>query len=374
MTDRARPQKTAFKDYFDREAARALSAQIVSAYPRFDGSRFVRRATKGLEDLAFAQRVRQFSDALRAGLPDDTPRALGILVDSLPSPLPDCESVTDGWLQWPLGQLIADHGLEYFEPSMEAMIALTQRFSSEFAVRPFVEHRAKETFARLRKLTGHRSPHVRRWCSEGVRPRLPWGKKLTSLIEDPRPIWSILEALKDDDERYVIRSVANTMNDIAKDHPEQVVERCRAWARGGGRRWVVEHALRTLVKDGDPGALAVVGFGAPKRLQARLTVRPARIGIGQAVVFTAELVNGAAQAQELIIDYAVHYVRSGGRTSAKVFKWTRTRIEPRETLTVDKRHSMRPTTIRALYPGVHRVGVQVNGQTLAEAEFVLAGA
>ena len=113
----------------------------------------------------------------------------------------DCEDRhTDGWLQWPLGQFIADHGLDHFDASMHAMEELTQRFSSEFAVRPFVEQLPEKTFEALLGKTTHTSPHVRRWCSEGVRPRLPWGRKLRALVDDPSPIWPILEALKDDDE------------------------------------------------------------------------------------------------------------------------------------------------------------------------------
>ena len=371
MSDR--PEKTAFKDYFDRTAATAIAAQVHAVHPRFDRAAFVRRATKKLSELAFAARVKQFADALAAGLPDDVPKALGILVESLPEPLPDCEAVTDGWLQWPLGQLIADRGLEHFEPSMSAMIELTQRFSSEFAVRPFVERWPEETFARLLSLTAHESPHVRRWCSEGVRPRLPWGKNLKALIADPAPIWPILEALKDDDERYVVRSVANNMNDIAKDHPEAVVSRCKNWRRAKSteRMWVIEHALRTLVKDGHPQALAVIGFGPPKGLKAKLSVKPARIAVGSSVELVATLSSTATKPQSLVVDYAVHYVRSGGKTSAKVFKWTKTTIPGRGELVLEKRHPMRTTTIRALYPGRHRVSLQVNGVTIAQGAFEL---
>ena len=148
---------------------------------------------------------------------------------------------------------------------MTAMIELTQRFSSEYAVRPFVERYPEATFKRLLALTDDPSPHVRRWCSEGTRPRLPWGAKLHHLVADPSPIWPILEALKDDDELYVRRSVANNLNDIGKDHAALVVERCQAWLEDGNaqRDWTVKHGLRSLVKDGDPGALAVMGYGPP---------------------------------------------------------------------------------------------------------------
>ena len=364
------PKRRAFKEYFDRAAAHALAAQVYAVKPGFDRAGFVRRAARNLDALEFAGRVQQFADALAATLPRAVPEALVVLTRSLPQPLPTCDSVTDGWLQWPVGQFIADHGLSHFEASMDAMVALTKRFSSEFAVRPFVERRPEETFARLLTLTDDPNPHVRRWCSEGTRPRLPWGKKLVALAEDPSPIWPILEALKDDPERYVLRSVANNLNDIAKDHPDRVIAICREWAKGG-REDVIKHALRTLVKAGHPEALAVVGFGPPIRLKASLRVRPRRITIGEDVILKADLETRSTRGQDLLVDYAVHYVRQGGRLSAKVFKWTTTRLQPNGRMSLEKRHRMRPTTIRALYPGTHRVELQVNGVQVASTHFVL---
>jgi len=91
------PRK-AFKDWFDRHAAHALATQVAGAMPDFDRRRFVRLATRELETLEFSARVRLFADALSATLPDTVPAAPEILTASLPEPLPDCESVTDGWL------------------------------------------------------------------------------------------------------------------------------------------------------------------------------------------------------------------------------------------------------------------------------------
>lgn len=121
-------------------------------------------ATRNLAKLEFADRIRQFSEALRSKLPESVPVALSILTESLPELLPDCEDVTDGWLQWPIGQFIADHGLDCYDESMSAMIELTQRFSSEFAVRPFVEKYPRPTFKKLLALTKHPSA----MCDDGV--------------------------------------------------------------------------------------------------------------------------------------------------------------------------------------------------------------
>lgn len=368
------PSRKAFKDWFDDEAVEALGQQVAAVGSQFDLSLFRQLAGKGLGSLEFLARVKQFSHALHRSLPKDPPVALAILRNSLPTLMPDCESVTDGWLQWPIGQFIADHGLEHFEESFVTMIELTQRFSSEFAVRPFLSRYPDATFERLLSLTDHQSAHVRRWCSEGVRTRLPWGKRLDNLIANPEPIWEILERLKGDPELYVRRSVANNLNDLAKDHPEAVVERCRRWAgeEFEGRDWVLRQALRSLVKDGHKGALSVLGYHPPAEISAELSLTPEELSVGESTQMRCELSSGSSRAQLLQLDYAVHYIRQKGKTSAKVFKWKSLELEPGQTVTLHKKHSMKATTIRALYPGTHKVELQLNGERVAESSFLLA--
>jgi len=369
----AESERKSHKDWFDKQAATHLANQFAAVDSGFDSKKFIRQATRDITDLEFSQRVQLFSDAMRSQLPEDVPRALDVIKRSMPAALPDCESVTDGYLQWPVGQYIADHGLPHLNESMDAMIELTQRFSSEFAIRPFVEHYPDAVFERLMKLTNHASPHVRRWCSEGVRTRLPWGKKLNFLCADPAPIWPILDALRDDPELYVRRSVANNLNDITKDHPDLVVKRCKRWARSKNPEvdWVIRHALRGLIKAGDPQALAAIGYRSPRNVTVELKVAPERVKIGGQTTLTAELSSTDSRKQKLMVDYVVHYVRKNGSSSDKVFKWTTIELPANTTLTLNKKHSLKKTTTRALYPGLHYVEIQINGQRLGQSLFKL---
>jgi 3-methyladenine DNA glycosylase AlkC len=368
-------EKKAFKDWFDKQAASALAEQFQRAWPPFDKKVFLKSATAGLETLEFQARVRQFSQSLRLVLPDDLKETLRILEQSLPPRRQSCEETTAGWLQWPLGQFIADYGLDQFHQSMETMVELTQCFTAEFAVRPFVENYPEQTFARLGELTVHPNPHVRRWCSEGTRPRLPWGKKLVNLTSDPTPIWPILEALKDDPELYVRRSVANNLNDISKDHPDAVVELCLRWKQDAGieRSRLIRHALRTLLKDGHQGALRVLGYETPRDLSVSLEIEPKIVKLGDQVGLTVTILNGHGSAQKLMLDYLVDYPRKNGKRSSKVFKWTTLEPEPGQKITSAKNHPMKKTTVRQLYPGVHGVAVQVNGVVKAQGEFEFRG-
>ncbi|GLL57169.1 hypothetical protein KUBF_48340 [Bacteroides finegoldii] len=76
---------------------------------------------------------------------------------------------------------------------------------------------------------------VRRLASEGCRPRLPWAMALPNLKKDPTPIIPILENLKNDPARFVRLSVANNLNDIAKDNPEIVIDLAKKW-KGNRKR------------------------------------------------------------------------------------------------------------------------------------------
>lgn len=366
-------KKQLIKDWFDPLAAQRLAEQIAGVHPGFDQRKFIREATRSLENLELNERVAQFSHALAENLPEDKKRAMEIFTRSLPEISAGSSQISDGWLQWPLGKFIADYGLEHFETSMTAMIELTQRFTSEFAVRPFLEHRQQETLDRLLELTRHSSPHVRRWCSEGSRPLLPWGKRLSALAEDPSPVWPILEALKDDPERYVQKSVANHLNDISKNHPDLVVDRCRNWMKqaGPGRKWMIRHALRTLIKNGHPGALELMGYLPVKGLKIRLKLNPEIICLGESTTLQLELHNPEPHSQRLLIDYAIRYVRQKGKTGRKVFKWTTSELQPGESISINKNHAMKQARVRALYPGMHGVEILVNGERVAESSFDL---
>ena len=73
-----------------------------------------------------------------------------------------------------------------------------------------------------------------------------------------------------------------------------------------------------------------------------------------------------------MIDYVVHHVRANGSTSPKVFKgWKLELWRRRASAPSSKRHSLRPVTTRTLYPGRHRIEIQVNGQVCAGADFEL---
>ena len=363
-----------FKDYFDLALARRIAAQITAVYPKFAADDFVNQIAPQLEGLEMKARTVVFVQALHDHLPAAFADAWAVLEAALGKELSDEGGMfNDGWHLWPIAHFIEVYGLEDFDVGVQAMYEITKRHTAEFAIRPFLIHHQDEMLTILNEWVTDDNPHVRRLVSEGTRPRLPWAGRLTQFIEDPSPTLALLEKLKDDPSEYVRRSVSNHLNDIAKDHPRVVIETCRRWWQDGSpeRRWIVQRALRTLVKDGDPDALAVLGFGPPQVSLSKFSVSPNPLRLGDTLQLNFTLQSTAVSEQNVVIDFVIHFVKANGQTSGKVFKLKTAVLTPNQPLIITRNHPIRPITTRKYYPGTHHVEIQVNGQIVGERSFEL---
>jgi 3-methyladenine DNA glycosylase AlkC len=259
---------------------------------------------------------------------------------------------------------------------MTTQYELTKRFTAEFSIRAFIDRYPDATLDRLRVWAINDNVHVRRLVSEGTRPRLPWAPRLRRFQDDPTPVIEILDLLKEDEEEYVRRSVANNLNDISKDHPDIAVETAaRWWSDDPTTRRLVRHGLRTLIKAGDTRALEVLGYGVDSPIRMReFTIEPTEVRIGESVRITADLENPSDKPAEALVDFVIHFVKANASTSPKVFKGGERSISPADTARVSKKVSVAQHSTRTHYPGTHRVDVQINGVTHHGGEFVLAAA
>ncbi len=253
-------------DLLDREAIECLVHNISLVFPEFDGDSFRRAALDGLKPLAILQRGKHLARVLREHLPARYEEAADILIRSLTPPMSQTDDLGLAvFFYLPHVSFVATYGLDAehnggrdpFEVSMKAQYELTRRFSAEFSMRPYLIKWPERTLARLMEWTRDADPHVRRLCSEGARPRLPWAMRIPAFVKDPTPVLPILEVLKDDDDLYVRRSVANHIGDIAKDHPALAFEICERWVTGASaeRKWMIRHAVRHPAKKGVAAAL-----------------------------------------------------------------------------------------------------------------------
>jgi 3-methyladenine DNA glycosylase AlkC len=365
------------KDFFGEPVVRQIAGQIAVVHPAFPVEAFVSDSLDGLEALELTERGRHISEALARHLPEPYEVAVDVLVASLGPVLQQTEgNGMEPFLYLPHVFFVASRGLDHFEPSMRAQYEITQRFSAEYSIRLFIDRYPDATYARLTSWASDPSVHVRRLVSEGTRPRLPWAPRLRAYQTDPTPVVQLLELLKDDPELYVRRSVANNLNDIGKDHPDLLVGICRRWWSDATpeRRWLIRHALRSLVKAGHPDALTLLGFkgGAEVAIEA-VRVAETRVPIGAALVFSCDLVSTSEVAQDLLVDYRVQFVKASGGTTPKVFKLRALVLGPGERIRLGGRVSFADMTTRRHYPGRHALDLLVNGTVLPLAEFDVVG-
>jgi 3-methyladenine DNA glycosylase AlkC len=374
-----------FKNLLNPARVQHAAAHLRRVDPPFDAERFIGLASHGLESLEMKARAMQICDALEATLPDDFNTAATLLETALAPPQtgePVVGSAPDmaaegsglaGWILWPVGEYIARRGQAEPGRALAALHALTQRFTAEFAIRPFIVNHPELAYRTLQRWTADPNPHVRRLASEGSRPRLPWGMQLKAAVSDPSPGLPLLLALQDDSSAYVRRSVANHLNDIARDHPALLAAWLAAHLPGASqeRQALLRHASRTLIKRGDPRVLQAWGLGRALRGTAALTLSEANVRVGESIILTLALQSTAARPQTLAIDYALHHVKADGSTRPKVFKGWRVELPAHGRLELVKRHSMRVVTTRRYHAGLHRVEVQINGIPLASAAFRL---
>jgi 3-methyladenine DNA glycosylase AlkC len=359
-----------FKNLLSSVVIRTMAGELAKAGPHFDAVGFIEMAGKNLETLELKQRSTQITATLATFLPDDFEKSAKIILASL---APEDENAFNnvdrsdrgitGWAVMPMADYVGLYGQGHFDLSMTLLKEMTKRSSSEFGIRFFLLEQPERTLSQLKKWTRDTNVHVRRLISEGTRPRLPWAMRLPAFIEDPTPLLPLLESLKDDKEEYVRRSVANNLNDIAKDHPELIEKIAKQWIIGASknRNKLVRHACRTLIKQGHQGTLKALGYNPPCIELDKLSIMTPRVFFGDALLFELSLTSTCKFAQPLIIDYAVHHRKANGSTTAKVFKWKTITLAPFATLQAKKKHGIKKITTRSYYPGTHSLEISVNG-------------
>lgn len=382
----------AFKEFFNQATIEHIAKRFCVVAPQFDQAGFIAMASNNLAELELKQRSEQIADSLVAYLPDDVPQAVQSTLAVLGERLDEDDNLNKleqedgirGFAVMPLCEVITKIGCneQHFELAMDALKQLTSRFSSEFAIRPFIDQFPQQSFELLLQWTTDDCHHVRRLASEGARPRLPWGMQLKQLVKQPEPLKPILTALKNDDSEYVRRSVANNINDIAKDHPAWVCELCQSWLpdtpesqqsiQQKNRVKLVRHALRTLFKQGYQPALSLFGY-LPVKLMANIELAETSIQFGTKLLATISIDSDSDRPQDLMVDYVIYHQKANGKLAEKVFKYKKLTLKSKQKFSADLNHHFKPITTRKYYDGLHQIALKINGEVFAVTDFTLQG-
>ena len=317
------------------------------------------------EERALKQRIRHIAVSIRSFLPDDYAAALRIMREA-------ARSVDGGWMSvWSFNDFVEEYGVDQPDLSLPALEQFTKLASAEFAVRPFIIRYPERMADQMLTWAHDADPLVRRLASEGFRPRLPWGVGIPELKRDPSPIIPVLELLKSDPSEDVRRSVANNLNDISKDHADVVVRLLGEWADGSPEiEGVTKHALRTLLKQGHPGALELLGFHGDVSVDVvGAAIDPAVVRVGDSTVLSAEIRSTGDAPEKLMVDYAVNFQNVSGTGSRKVYKGVVVDLGGGELFVLKRKISLAQRTTRRIIAGPHSVEIQVNGVVHAVVPF-----
>ncbi len=364
---------SALKNLYNKELFQYIGKKIKECHPSFNQKEFEARIYDDeWENRELKARTRHTTLSLRPSLPDDYAEALKICLATAENMKKD---KYDNYALTCFPDFVEVYGLNDIDISIPALAQLTSLVSSEFAVRPFIEKYPKRMYQSMLEWTQSKDVHIRRLASEGIRPRLPWGRALVALKKDPAPILPILEQLKNDPELYVRRSVANNLNDIAKDHPKIVLQTLQKWQQQPTPeiQWITKHATRTLIKAGHQEALQLLGFSPNPEVQVTdFEVDKSVIQMGDSFTFSFNVISeNKEKTQALVIDYAMHFTKANGSTSPKVFKLLTKKIAPNETISISKKHSIRPITTRKYYAGKQLIEIKINGVSFGKKSIEL---
>jgi 3-methyladenine DNA glycosylase AlkC len=349
--------------FFTEESVNKFGDHIQRYYPEFDRGKFLSVVFDDRwENRELKEKMRHVTICLRQTLPENYAGALEILKKIAP--------FVKGFEGMVLPDFVELYGPEEWDLSLPALEYFTKFSSSEFAIRPFLARNPQRVMAYMSELAENEDENVRRFASEGCRPRLPWAMALPEFKKDPAPILPILEKLKDDESEFVRRSVANNLNDISKDHPDLVLDICEQWyGKSPKTDWIVKHACRSLLKAGNKRALLLFGHGDPAGISVtKLRLENAIIVIGDDLRFSFQLINSGKKTAKLRLEYGIDYLKANRKTARKIFKITENHYQP-GAHSFSRKHSFADMTTRRHYPGKHRISIIVNGEEKASAAF-----
>ena len=275
----------------------------------------------------------------------------------------------------PYADYVAKHGCNErnLDFSLQSLKEITTRASAEDAIRPFLNAFPEQTLNALTEWSKDIHYHVRRLCSEGTRPKLPWSQKITIPITTPIPI---LDNLFYDKTRFVIRSVANHMNDISKIDPDLTIKTLKRWRASGKQNpkdmeYIVRHALRTLVKHGNPEAMRLLGYSHEPAVHVKNFTVPESVAMNSALDFSFMVC--AEEDTDIIADYIIRFQNKAGKlNSQKVFKLKTLSLQKGQSVILSKRHMFREgMTTRTLFHGRHELEIQINGKRYGKKSFQL---
>lgn len=359
------------KNMYNAEFFDSLYNELIAFVPDIDKKLFNSKVcTKEWKNLELKDRMYHVTRVVNSFLPNGFENSIPIIL-KLVHKLKQSKNISFGYMF--LSDFIEQFGKDDLELSINAMEEVTQLISCEFAVRPFIINHPERLMQQMLKWSTHEHENVRRFSSEGCRPRLPWAVALPELKKNPSSILPILENLKDDSSEFVRKSVANNLNDITKDNPEIAIDIFKRWfGKSKNTDWIVKHASRTLLKQGNTELMEMFGFAAITDIKVdNFEIVEKEIVVGDGLEFVFDLINKSNKNQKIRLEYAIYYQKANGSLSKKVYMISEKEYAAGSSTRINRKQSFKPITTRKFHSGLHKVALVINGKELDLYEFNL---
>ncbi len=243
------PTDNSITKHFGANLAELLSSKIVQVYPSFDSKKYINAINTQCENLSYTQRIVLHANELKNYLPVQYAEAIAILTKILGEENPNQTGMfTNYYWIMPIGKFVELYGLDDFDISMQAIESITKRNTGEYAIRPFIRKYPVQAMDIMKKWSKSKKFHLRRLASEGSRPKLPWSTKLDEFIDNPKPVFEILENLINDEIKFVQNSVANNITDYLKVNKDEAIKFIQKYKNSDDKntQWILKHATRKI--------------------------------------------------------------------------------------------------------------------------------
>lgn len=242
-------KETGITQYFGSNLAEILSEKILEVYPKFDSKSYIKKIASTCGDKTYTQRIDLHATELKSHLPTSFKKSVKILIQILGDENPNETGMfTNFYWVMPIGKFVEKYGLDDYDLAVDAIAEITKRGTGEYAIRPYIKQFPKKSIKIMKKWASSKNFHLRRLASEGLRPKLPWSSKLDTFIENPKPVFEILEMLKEDEIKFVQKSVGNHLTDYLKVNPEPTIELIKEWnlSEHKSTKWIIKRATRKI--------------------------------------------------------------------------------------------------------------------------------
>jgi 3-methyladenine DNA glycosylase AlkC len=352
------------KNLLSREFVNELTRDIRKTSKKFDDAYFVKTTLKDWNQLELKDRTNRIAHGFHTSIPGNYEQQLQVLLSIHKS--------YKGLPAFVFPAFVEHFGIDFPEASFQALEHFTQLSTGEFAIRPFIRIHQKITERQILKWTKHSNQHIRRLSSEGIRPLLPWASPLREYIDNPEFVLKVIERLMQDSSEYVRKSVANSINDISKNQPDEVLNLVQKHlGKNDVTDRLLHHGARTLLKSGNQKVLKLFGHSHQidtEVASVQLTPNTIRIGTAGQLHFNWKL--KGKNREKIRIEYHIGFLKKNGTLSYKVFQVLRGVVEP-GTHSVKRKLNFTDLTTRKHLAGKHKLKIVINGVEKYSLDFNL---